>query len=358
MGDTTKPTVGDLRRLVGNPDVYARQTDDGSWYPVRERLTPKVLREHREGAITVGTYIVRPPDQARTLVFDIDAEDLKERDRQVNAVTKVLAALDLEYAVEFSGKKGYHIWVVASDFMPAETLYRLGRGIREEAELPALEVFPKQTHVRDLGNLVKLPGGVHRVTNKHNDFIGPVPEANEPSRLAELAELYPEVGVRARTGERGESFPCVTIIQEGITEGGRNVHLFHLATVLRKFSISDENVEAIVRRANEKSDPPVDEEELQAILENSKWSGPMCSQIDSDKHCGESCMLARHAGLYTRSGALRWAAEGEEVVVTVLERTDEGRIVELDHPDIVQGRVVLGEAPPPKSKTGRRKKDV
>jgi hypothetical protein len=53
--------------------------------------------------------------------------------------------------------------------------------------------------------------------------------------------------------------------------------------------------------------------------------------------------MARHSGLYTRPGALKWAGDGEVVTVTVKDRTEEGTIVELEHPDMIQGRAVLAE---------------
>lgn len=347
---TTKPTGKQLLALVGNPEVYARQKDDGSWYPVRENLTPKVIRQHRAGDITVGTYVVKPPDQARTLVFDIDSPE--DMDAMVNKLTKTLEGLDnqtdgqLDWGVEFSGKKGYHIWIVADDYMSAATLYRLGRGIREEAGYPDMEVFPKQTEVRDLGNLVKLPGGVHRVSGKANDFITNVPEPVAVSVLTALADLYPEVGLRKRKGDAPlvVEYPCVNDIQGGVKEGGRNIHLFHLATMLRKWSLTDENVEAVVRRANDASeDGPLPEDELQSLLDNSNYSGPMCSQLDESYHCGEQCILARHSGLYVRPGALKRAADHEVVTVEVVSRTEDGTVVELTHPDMVQGRAILAE---------------
>jgi hypothetical protein len=347
----TKPTGKELLALVGNPDVYAVQHKDGSWHPVRERLTPAVIKRHRAGDITVGTYIVKPPDQARTLVFDIDSPDEAEQDSMVAQLGKLLYTLGLDYGAEYSGGKGYHLWVVADDYMDAAVLYRLGRGIREEAGYPALEVFPKQTEVRDLGNLVKLPGGVHQKTGKNNDFVGAVPGPNAVVFLEDLASKYPEVGLRKRHGEAPTSieFPCVHSIQEGVSEGGRNISLFHLATMLRRWSLTDENVEAIVRRANEHSDPPLDDAELEALLDSSQYSGPICDQLPDSVHCGEQCIKARHQGLYMRAGAMKWAAVGETVTVEVASRTEDGIVVELTHPDIVQGRAVVAD--PPKGRT-------
>lgn len=353
-----KPTGAFLQSLVGNPEVYAVQNADGSWSPVRKKLTPGIIAKHLRGEVTVGTYIVKPPDLARTLVFDVDAPDHEEATAMLKQLTDVLIDINrkrdgdtLTWTVEFSGKKGWHVWIQAADYMPATTLYQLGRGIREEAGLLKLEVFPKQTTVRDLGNLVKLPGGVHRVSGKRNDLLTAQAEPNSIALLTELAGLYPEVAARMKRSEtQAVEYPCVFALQDGVGEGSRNIGLFHLATMLRKFSIADEHVEAIVRAANARCEPPLEEDELQTIIANSAFSGPTCDQLTPDYHCGGQCIKARHPGLFTRSGALRYAADGEAVVVEVAERTEEGTVVELAHPDMVQGRAILAE---PK----RRKRD-
>lgn len=366
MMELRKPTGPQLQTLVGNPDVYAIQSKDGVWSPVREKLTPAVIANHRRGDITVGTYIVNPPDQARTLVFDIDAESDSEAEVDMRAVSSVLAGINrslpleeggetLSWTTEWSGKKGWHIWIRFEDWVPAETLYRLGRGIREEAGLPKLEVYPKQTHVdvtretrtggTALGNLVKLPGGLHAVTGKANDILGEFGEPNSVALATYLASLYPEVALRTRIGDAPTAieYPCVCAIQEGVTNK-RNIHYFHLAAMLRRWSISEVNILLIVQRANDNSGDPLTADEIETIVANSRYSGPVCGQLDDDKHCGEQCMLARRKGLHTRDGSLKWAQPGEKVVVTVESRTDDGRTLEVSHPDAVQGRVSLKEA--------------
>jgi len=340
-----KPSIGELKQLIGNPDAYAVHNEDGSYTPVRKRLSNLVLREHRAGTITVGTYIVSPPNQARTLVFDIDTGNLAD----AHAIKLVLDDLGLASAVEFSGKKGYHVWVLADGYMDAAQLQRLGRGVREEAGLPSIEVFPKQDEVRDLGSLVKLPGGTHRVTLKSNDFLESFPEANSVEALTLAAEKYPEQQLRkAHDGDNthGVSFPCVHKIQEGVAEGSRNVKLFQLAVMLRRASLTEENVELVVRAVNEKSDPPLEDVEIDNIIAGSAYSGPICSQLDGETHCGGACVIENKPGLHTRPGGLKWAADGEPVVVFVTERGDEGRVVELEHPDAGQIRAVLNDKKP------------
>lgn len=352
-----KPKLRDLEKLVGNPDVYALQDEDGEWHPRRKPLDAAVLRLHRAGELTVGTYIVRPPDEARTLVFDFDDKGDNDTTVELQVVTDIIDELGIDYAVEDSGGEGqrYHVWVVAEEYMPAEVLYRLGRGVRDEAELPQLEVFPKQRQVKDLGNLIKLPGGVHGVTGRNNNFLGWVPELNPVDRLEEAAEKYPEARVRSATSDRGVTWPCVHKIQEGVEEGGRNIALFHFAVMARQMSLDDENVELVVRNTNARFRPPLDDDEVEALLESSKNSGPIHGQLQGE-YCDENCLpRSRQPGLYTRSGAIKWAEDGQLVVLAVADRTDEGRTVELEHPDIVQGRALLVEKRSKGRKKGKRR---
>lgn len=328
----TKPTLSQLRRLVGNPDAYAVQQVDGSYRPVREPLTDEVLGDHLALVKTVGTYIGHNVDDfgalARTLVFDID--DGSEPPGPIPSCLADLGVPVWSIGVEDSGRKGFHVWMVLQDFVPCADLRRLGRSVSALAGFSG-EVFPKQDAVRDLGNLVKLPGGQHMVTGNRNDFIGDVPRPMAPARWEQvLGQLPPELHARRSASE--VRFPCLTAIQEeGCQEGSRNIQLFHLAAMLRRAGVSDENTELIVARTNEMGDP-LDYEELSGLLESSKQSGPLCNQLPEDRKCGELCLLTRTAGLYTRPGQLRYAAEGENVVVTLSGR--KGRVVEFAHDDI------------------------
>lgn len=98
--------------------------------------------------------------------------------------------LNLPVSIATSGGKGLHVYVYTG-LMPAETARHAaltvltGMGCfepfrgenfwRHTQYYPALdiEVFPKQTSLdgKDLGNLMKLPLGVHRVTKQRAEFI-------------------------------------------------------------------------------------------------------------------------------------------------------------------------------------------
>jgi hypothetical protein len=284
---------------------------------------------------------VNDGSKARFVCWDVDEDDIEK----VNALRKAaqeLGAMPRSLGVEYSGKKGYHLWLVLQDYLPADELRRFGKAVCALAGVDC-EVNPKQAEVRDLGNLVKLPGSVHRVTGKPNDFIETVPL---PMPLVAWQEyVVPKLpqqvqGHRSGGGRADSRFPCLESIQsEGVSEGGRNIQLFHLATMFRRHGATDETVELILRNINEKCEPPVDEFELQSIVESSRHSGPICDQLPRERQCGDLCIKARLSGLNTRPGQLRNAGVGECVVVRLDSRA--GATVTFGHPDLQTAKGAL-----------------
>ena len=218
-------SVAKLRRLVGNPDAYAVQHEDGTWHPVREELTDEVLQSHLDQERTIGTYI-NVADHSHLLVFDIDEPDLELASQVYTALLEMGIR---QPGIELSGGKGWHVWVVFQDEVMAHELRRIGRVVLAMAGLPAsTEVFPKQDMVKDLGNLVKLPDGVHRKTGNENPMTTPYPKAVPVAVLRHIIEGLPEE-VHAKRGVSEERFPCMAAIQEeGCTSGSRNIQLYHL----------------------------------------------------------------------------------------------------------------------------------
>lgn len=328
------PTVAQLWRLVGNPAAYAVQRKDGRGYtPVRESVTSAVLRKHLDGVHTVGTYVVRG-DQARTLVFDLDEPD-EDKAQAIIAELERLGIARQHIGLEWSGNKGYHVWVPLTSWVSAATLRHIGLVVRAAVGIPKLEVNPKQAHVQDLGNLVKMPGGVHRATGERSYFIGTFPVPLPMATVEHVAAQVPKASV-ALSSTPPPPFRCMEAIQQGVGEGQRNMALFHLAVMLRRAGLEPDLVAEVVRRVNDRCDPPLDAIELENLLRSSQRSGPLCRTLEgTDLHCGEDCILARIDGLYVRPGRVRWAAVGEPVVVRV--RINDGESVEFEHPDLSHG---------------------
>jgi hypothetical protein len=152
-------------RYAGNPNDHIQQNDDGNYTRMGRPINNDDLRRHFRGLVTLGVYPVRPVvNDCRFLAFDID-------DGNPKTLASILAALDTHgigedsRTVHFSGRKGWHVSVLFSEWVTAAVARRAGKAILESAGHPArVELFPKQDTVEDgkLGNGIKLPEGWHR----------------------------------------------------------------------------------------------------------------------------------------------------------------------------------------------------
>lgn len=178
-------------RFQGRPGVHARMWHHparGSGYsPVQAPLDAEVARQHLEGRVTVGTYLVRPDHTVGQAVLDLDATrpalEAAARDRRDaealqqaihdagRQLVTALQAAGLQPLLVDSGFKGRHLWCFFDAPVPAAHaragLAALVRAVPIDPRL-RIEVFPKQDQTRPggLGNLVKLPLGVHLRTGR------------------------------------------------------------------------------------------------------------------------------------------------------------------------------------------------
>lgn len=181
----------------GREGVYARQwanpQGNTGYSPVREPFNLRVARNHMLGNHTVGIYNVRLDNTASFGAIDLDlSKTLVDRsgpgmpdwDRAMARLSEharnLVAAAEqrgLTAYMEDSGGKGRHVWFFLEEPMPARVVRRLCAELAREVGPPpqdvGLEVFPKQAQLppNGLGNLIKLPLGVHRGTGRRAEFL-------------------------------------------------------------------------------------------------------------------------------------------------------------------------------------------
>lgn len=185
-----------LSLFQGRENCHARQwvSEDGkSGYTlVNEPLNINLLRNHLLGIHTLGVYQLDLSSKVKWIAFDLDLEkshldDLHDRDfrswldqgfQQVIANFRtVLKTYHLEPNVEFSGYKGYHIWILLEEKVSASFARGFAQRIAAQVSLENLplkiEIFPKQSRVSsaNYGNLVKLPYGVHKLSGLPSSML-------------------------------------------------------------------------------------------------------------------------------------------------------------------------------------------
>ncbi len=194
--------------------VYARQwvspTGESGYTPVQEPLTLQVAENHMLGNYTIGAYPVRLDNTVSYIAFDLDIAKfavpraihsertwnmLISRIHQVaRRLVDLAAAQETPMYIEDSGFKGRHCWIFLDTPIPAGVAKKFGDLLKNQlGKVPSeitIEVFPKQTSVRKggLGNLIKLPLGIHKRTGKRALFVRPDGEPYE-NQLALLDEI-------------------------------------------------------------------------------------------------------------------------------------------------------------------------
>jgi tetratricopeptide (TPR) repeat protein len=196
------PTDADVVRFIhlfaGRENVYARQWADergeGGYTPVREPLTMAVAKNHLLGSITVGVYPVRLDNTVTFFAFDVDirkaglarargslaeARRIKEAvARQAEGMAAALATLGLQALLEDSGFKGRHLWVFLETPEDAAVVRQFAGLFLRTRPLASpdlnMEFFPKQASTgAGIGNLIKLPLGIHRRTGRRSRLLEP-----------------------------------------------------------------------------------------------------------------------------------------------------------------------------------------
>jgi hypothetical protein len=226
------------KRFISRPDVKAVQTGTGAYYPDRRNpFTVADIDDHIAGRKTFGHYMVGKDGMCKFGVFDIDmGKDLITHDgmeflprdamytfdhpgrpycvKLLRTVAEGLASLARrkiggQVLVSFSGGKGMHVYVIPKKPLPAKqirtgvqdvmlTLHPAWAPTKGDnfyahagTEFPTIEIetFPKQDMATDLGNLVRLPLGVHRKSKSRAYFIDidhPEPGLHEVESLPAL----------------------------------------------------------------------------------------------------------------------------------------------------------------------------
>lgn len=210
----------------GREDCFARQWADkaegkSGYMPVRRPMTEQDLRDHLAGLRTYGIYLMQADGRVRMGVIDADLrKDLRQpslpapqRDsvrRELAYILERIPALAVDQGlsciVEFSGSKGYHFWFPFDGPVdPAHlrgVLQGMVNALARDLSCFALEVFPKQDSLsgKGLGNLVKLPLGIHRLSGKPSRFL-PGDRGDAWRQLAKLeqATINPASALSAAT---------------------------------------------------------------------------------------------------------------------------------------------------------------
>jgi len=181
-----------LKLFKGRQDTIAQQLNGGGYTPLRGAiLTQDYLYKHLEGFVTFGQYVLTSKNECHYLCIDLDTDknNLKDYDfKDFNLKRKYLGNDLLRYSdflktefklsnenilYEDSGGRGFHLWIFFSEPISGKELKKIDSIIfnNVKPQYANYEFFPKQAETNDLGNLIKLPLGIHNKYNRRSFFF-------------------------------------------------------------------------------------------------------------------------------------------------------------------------------------------
>ncbi|GEM_PF-3723323 len=211
---TRKDTFA-TQKIEKNKVIYNRQP---------KHLTEETIRKHLLGEITIGVYAYEP--KTKWLVLDIDDKDCK----RVRLIIDSARKNNLIPYLEDSGNKGYHVWIFFENFVSIKDSNNLAHKIlkstNDKTKCP-VEIYPSHNSNAEFGSLIKLPFGIHQLTQKRCNFLDPSDFAplEFPGVLDTIKKTSLDSFIKKAklTGSLNKIKPCVQrIIDSGTQEGARN----------------------------------------------------------------------------------------------------------------------------------------
>lgn len=185
-----KPTVESIKHyFINNFETNAFQVLPNKYnlnvaYKPMKHIDKNIWR-HLETAInstfnkpfTYGAYEKNKEDKGKWICFDLDVEKDDKHGSNLRKAHEIIGYFEsrgispmLENASE--GIESYHVWVFC-DPTDIEILKAIGKDARDACKIDSkeCEVSPKCTPGSPLGNLVRIPFGLHRKRNRKSKVM-------------------------------------------------------------------------------------------------------------------------------------------------------------------------------------------
>lgn len=339
-----------VKRFVQRTNAYARQwynadRKDGGYVKVvtgecppgsncprggceHKTLVPlrgRVIADHLAGKTTIGVYQLSDDDQVRWICFDIDKdkesaaqltpEELDDAAKeQTRLVARACQRFGLHPLVEDSGNRGFHVWLFTDGPVDANHARAVGELVL--ADVPVadglhIELFPKQVSVKSLGNLVKLPLGIHQKSGRRSLFVDRhfAPLADQFAALETVSLLTPAQITDLIAAHRVEVKPirrhvaahvdpwspkCFTnMLAHGIADGARDLGTFRIACYLRDKGIPQPLAETMLIDWDDTlNSPPLGSNLLRMKIDSAYSEGYSwypCGEYSFDRYCDSTC---------------------------------------------------------------------
>lgn len=294
------------------------------------KLLPATINQHVIGQKTIGVYQLGDADTVKWLCLDIDKDKTLGKDidpaslqqnaqDQVRALVKQAVKMGLKPAVEDSGNRGYHLWIFFVAPVPASLAQAIGHFLVNNVPVNDglhIEIFPKQVSAKSLGNLVKLPLGVHLKSGRRSAFVNrnfePIADQqafltsaprHTEEQLHTIIEWYHLKLHEIRRADPmvdnsglGRRVPLclIRLLNEGVGDGMRDIASFKLACYFRDRGIPQDLTQVAMEAWDERNKPPLTPRVIGhkvASAYSDAYGYLPCFDPVFDTHCSSACEM-------------------------------------------------------------------
>lgn len=169
-----------FQKFIINKTVVGVQREDGPYIATKVPVTPLLIKKMLKTGAALGTYQqLTYSDMLRWICFDFDCKkdangeikgNVRElQEKYVIPFAKKLESSQIKYIVEFSGRRGFHIWVLLNQAITKNQGYQIVEKLLEdflENEKYGVDRYPKSFSGKvknKYGAMVKIPLSRHQM---------------------------------------------------------------------------------------------------------------------------------------------------------------------------------------------------
>ncbi|MBD1862412.1 MULTISPECIES: DnaB-like helicase C-terminal domain-containing protein [Trichocoleus] len=215
LPDSATALIQQLYRLIlhEHQQLYAVwQAADVLQSQYERSLTPETVFAHCQGRQTISIRLLQPGTnvaKAGCIDFDApkdgsDAQALQAVLHLAQRVQQAAHERNLSTYLEFSGRRGFHLWLFAQAPLPGATWMRSLQNLCYLAGYKPKEIYPATATIapdgKASGRPIRLPCGVHQISGKRNGFLPlqaewdagfPVVPEDQSSLMAQFEPMSP-----------------------------------------------------------------------------------------------------------------------------------------------------------------------
>ena len=190
-------------RFVVNTTAVAVQNESGKYITVKTPLTVEMVRTMLEGGYSLGTYQQQyMNDKLKWICFDFDTDKKNNNDAEISELKNLyvipflekLHEKDISYVVEYSGRRGFHVWIFFSQIISKDLAYSITYNLIgdiynkiQRSDKYGIDLFPKTFSGKvpnKYGLQVKIPLSRHKASGTYSYFIKDIAGFNNEKRYS------------------------------------------------------------------------------------------------------------------------------------------------------------------------------